>query len=301
MIFKIIRKFNRVFCGLKKLLCLGKLKKVSIQKVVYKSPRTIFNIGSYYDGKNFISIGREYFKDVRYLGPADFYIAISKNALNLNFQKIDTSLLKKNIKNFKRLEDGRPFLLNGKIHCICACICVDLKNEISSKQIIIVINISKVESFKVFNTKNRFEKNWSLYDKNNLSFVYSLKPFQKKSFANLTSQENCISFNNADFSFRNNSNFIDIDSYKFSIGHQIIDLGIYYAYLHFFIKIDDKSNVFISESFYFNELNNEFVLTINEDNNKNILINFSNHDLGNFIAKYKIDNLTALNWQLIND
>ena len=178
--------------------------------------------------------------------------------------------------------------------------CCSSKNEISSKQIIIIISNNKVESFRVFNTESHIEKNWSLYDINDLSFIYSLEPFQKVSLIGLQNKENFISFKDANFSLRNNSNYINIDSYKVSIGHEIIDLGIYYAYLHFFIKVDDKNNVLISESFFFNSLYKEFVVTISNDN-KNILINFSNHDLGNYISKYKIDQLSTLNWKLLND
>lgn len=300
MILKFFKKLKRVLHGLRILVSVKKLKEASIQKIGYTSSKIIFNIGSCYHNGSWITVGREYFHDVTYSGSAEFFIAISKNIDDLNFVKVDTSIIKQSIKNFKRIEDGRPFVFKGKIHCICACICFNSKNEISSKQIIIIISNNKVESFRVFNTESCIEKNWSLYDIDELSFIYSLDPFQKVSLIDLQGNENFISFKDANFSLRNNSNYLNIDSCKVSIGHEIIDLGIYYAYLHFFIKIDNKNNVSISESFFFKSLYKEFVVTINNDN-KNILINFSNHDQGNYIARYKINKLSTLNWKLIND
>lgn len=266
----------------------------------------IFNVSATYYRRQgqYIFMGREYFKDIRYGGPASLFFGFASSLLDtVTFNRVETTLLEKSLVGFIRLEDPRVFVYDDKIYSICVCI---LKNSSSqdkhlldARQILIQIEDFKVVNFTLFDTRKKIEKNWvvlTLHD-SKAELLYSIMPFQKFTIPlTLSKQIHTINVDsNINLAFRNSTNFIRVGDYSYSIGHSIIDLGLVYVYLHFFIKQDDRNSTWKSIPFIFKNYGNEFATCLLEEDGK-IIVLYSNHDKGNFHASYDSKDLEGLSW-----
>lgn len=252
-------------------------------------------------------MGREYFSNVRYKGEASIYLgyASSFDSKEIYCEKIDVGLLKSEIINFIRLEDPRVFLCNGEIYALCACILINhfhgSNSNVVVQQIVIKIENNKVVAYKTFETHSKIEKNWVIFNlsDDDILLCYSLVPFKKiYTHLDLKNQNEIISIDiKMDFDLRNSTNFIENSGYKYTLAHKTIDLGYKYAYLHFFVRVDRNEHIERSKLFVFNNFGNEFAMSMLAIDDREWGILFSDHDHGNFMAKFTINDLKKITWQ----
>jgi hypothetical protein len=308
---KILRKLFRTLKGLTifSLIIFQRIITSNIFKIneiSVQSSSSVFNIAAVIIGNKTILMGREFHNSPNLNEVKDIYFGIfdeKNNQVTFN-EPVNLDLLKHKIPGFIRLEDPRPFFQEDEIYAICACVILEnrsFENVWCVKQIIVKINEGKVSEYKLFETKQVFEKNWVIFVSQfrRVSLCYSVQPLIFID-VNLGLENSRIPFfpeNSSTFNIRNSSHFVSVEGFKISVCHKYIDLGFRFLCVHFFVKIDNLGNIMKSGSFVFRRFSNEYATSLVHLKSNKFQIYFSDHERGNYIAEFSFADLFKLNWK----
>jgi hypothetical protein len=314
---KVQSKIIRVVIGVVRLLYVYFFQKLhpinfDISKIKYVAHKDAFNLSVKPDegGGGCIAMAREYFSQPIYNDNAALYIGKFESLFDVVILKeVDTSILINSVDNFVRLEDPRCFVAGGRVFAFCACIFrsedYGVLGNLSAKQILVEISNCKIVGYKIIETSSKIEKNWVIYNltEKYVDFVYSILPFKlmRTSLCFEQSIEEIDPCCHPSFQYRNSTNYIILDNIKYSLGHSTIDLGIGYAYLHFFIKHEPAHEVLISRPFIFRKFGNEFAMCLIKHDQHRLAILYSDHNVGNYSALFKSTDLLDIEWRPLVD
>lgn len=310
---KVQAKIVRVIVGIARLLHIYFAQKLhpinfEIMKIKYSSNKDAFNLSvcTQEGGGEFIAMAREYFSQPIYTGNAALYIGKFETLFDdVVLKEVDTSILINSVNNFVRLEDPRCFMVGGRVFAFCACISrsedYGVLGNLNAKQILVEISNYKIVCYKIIETDSKIEKNWVIYNltETYVDFVYSILPFKliRTTLSFEKSIEEIDPSCRSSFQYRNSTNYITLGNIKYSVGHSTIDLGVRYAYLHFFIKQESEREVLISRPFIFSKYGNEFAMCLIEHDQQHLGILFSDHQIGNYAAFFKLTDLVDVEWR----